>query len=102
MTDRTDAVSIEMLRSEFLKCRTIAHAWFEAPADDLQKPDIKGDWWLNVACERCTTRRIDLISESGERISRRYKHPKQYQLDEKLTLDEMRVEWAHRAKLGRM
>lgn len=90
-----DAVEFEVLRDEYLFCRTVGHSWEEVASDDLPKPDY--GWRFSLQCTRCLTRRNDIIDPRlGDGIGRNYQYPDHYRLDEKATRSEMRMEWARR------
>lgn len=72
------------------------HAWAEYADDEVDQPEQKGWWWFILKCERCNTRRYDLIDSNGDVFSRRYKYPDGYEVDEKITRTSMRLEWAQR------
>lgn len=90
-----DTLEREDMRSEFLFCRTVLHAWEESVADDLEKP---GDGWrFSLKCMRCETRRHDVISyTTGELVRRTYDYPDGYKLDETVTRSELRLEYHRR------
>lgn len=64
-----------MPSTDYTRCGTYGHAWFEADsdwADDRGHP-------LTLRCERCATERRDVFSKTtGELIGRRYVYPDGY------------------------
>lgn len=90
-----DGVYYDTLRDNYLFCRTVGHSWEEVVAHDLPKPDY--GWRFSVQCTRCHTHRHFLIDpNNGDSFSRKYDYPEGYQLDEKATRSEMRMEWGRR------
>lgn len=91
----------EDLRDDFMLCRTLRHAWEEVVEDTLERPQVQGDWWWVLRCSRCQTKRIILVDVFGNYVRLpRYVYPDGYQLDEKVTSSELRVEWAKRHSYG--
>lgn len=56
------------------QCHTFGHAWFEVDGD--YKPLFGALFALE--CERCGTRRNDLIDAHGQLGSRNYRYPEGY------------------------
>ncbi len=94
-----DALEREALKDAYLLCRTVLHAWEEVIADDLEKP---GDGWrFSLQCIRCLTRRHDIIShKDGGLVRRKYDYPEDYEMDEKVTRSELRMEFSRRHDYG--
>lgn len=91
----TDALTRENLRDDYLFCRTVGHAWEEIVADDLPKPEF--GWRFSVQCVRCHTHRHQIIDDrTGDSVNRSYDYPEGYQLDEKVTRSEWRMELVQR------
>jgi hypothetical protein len=89
----TEAVRLEELRQDFADCRgDLRHSWQRIPlAKNLDDPG-RGAYWSMTQCDRCETIRTALISEdTGEVLKRKYDYPEGYQLDEKVTIAELRV-----------
>jgi hypothetical protein len=62
-------------RTQFVRCNTFGHAWFDYDTSDwipkFGKP-------LVLRCERCGSERRDSIGASGNVIARHYLHPEGY------------------------
>lgn len=93
MSQIKDAVSLEELRQDFADCRgDLRHSWRRLPVDKNMDSPGKGAFWSLSQCDRCTTKRIALISEhTGDVLKRTYEYPEGYQLDEKVTIADLRV-----------
>jgi hypothetical protein len=95
MLERADAANRESLRDAYLLCRTISHSWRHAIDPNLDRP-MEG-WRFSLQCTRCKTRRHDVIShDTGELLQRRYVHPDDYDIGERVTRSELRVEIGRR------
>ena len=89
-----DAMSYEDLRDSYLQCRTYGHAWHETKSP---RPPESHGWWLELRCSRCHTHRESFINgNTGESQGNRYKYPKHYELDEKVTRSQFRQVLASR------
>jgi len=68
--------TIEVERREYIRCRTIGHAWFDT--DSTWKPQFGVP--LTVRCERCgMERRVAVQWRTGEMLGKyRYVRPKDY------------------------
>lgn len=71
----SDLTTAEYDRSQFIRCNTIGHAWFDYDNSDWRP--LFGDP-LVLRCERCGTERRDVIGASGQIIARNYAHPEGY------------------------
>lgn len=93
MASTKDAVSLEELRQDFADCRgDLRHSWQRLPLDGNLDSPGRGAYWLQSQCERCQTKRTALISEeTGDVLKRKYEYPEGYQLDEKVTIAELRM-----------
>src|SRR5436190_980149 len=60
--------------SDYTRCRTYGHAWFEADSDWSSTTGTP----LTLRCERCTAERREAIARTGELVTRRYVYPKGY------------------------
>jgi len=71
----SDLTTAQHERTQFIRCNTIGHAWF-----DYDNSDWKPSWGdpLVLRCERCGTERRDTIGGGGQIISRQYFHPPGY------------------------
>ncbi len=93
----SDAVRLEELRQDFADCRgDLRHSWERLDVSQWEKGAIdspgRGAYWSLARCTRCGTKRLALISEeTGEVLKRTYDYPEGYQLDEKVTIAELRV-----------
>lgn len=77
----------------------MGHAWFQGSASDLESAE-KGFWWFVLRCERCESKRIDLISiTSGDVETRRYEYPEGYEINETVTRSQLRLQWEQRRKV---
>lgn len=94
------AESIEDLRDSYALCRGLGHWWPDPQAlpDDVTAEDYGAYFeWRYYRCERCGTTRLDLMHTiSGDIERRRYVYPDGYQLDEKVTRSQLRLDWARR------
>lgn len=92
----SEAVTHEDLRDAFLECRRLGHAWYSASASHLSAAET-GFYWDVNACARCTADRTDLVvSGVGDVVSRKYRYPEGYEIDESVTRSQLRVEWEKR------
>ena len=77
-------------------CRAFGHAWspittaYNAPVAKRVKAG-KQAWNIDVQCDRCTTKRHDLVSSSGELATRRYVYPEGYKRT-RIPRPELRME----------
>jgi hypothetical protein len=61
--------------TDYTRCRTYGHAWFEADSDWTTSKGVP----LTLRCERCMTERREAISRStGELVYRTYKYSDGY------------------------
>ena len=66
-----------MQRAEYVRCRTLLHAWDEIPVTEPH-PDGPSIW---LRCVRCTSQRHDVFdSYNGELLHRQYIYPDDYSL----------------------
>jgi len=76
-------------RTQFVRCYTIGHAWF-----DYDNSDWTPEWGdpLVLRCERCGSERRDTIGATGNIVGRHYFHPEGYKYDKgtRPTKDEFR------------
>ena len=75
MADASLLTTAEFEKTQYIRCNTIGHAWFDYDNSDW-KP-MFGDP-LVLRCERCSTERRDTIGASGQIIARHYFHPEGY------------------------
>jgi hypothetical protein len=71
----SDLTTAQHERTQFVRCNTIGHAWFDYPSSDWV-PQF-GDP-LVLRCERCGTERRDSIGAHGQILARSYDHPDGY------------------------
>jgi hypothetical protein len=71
----SDLTTAQYDRSQFVRCNTIGHAWFDYDNSDW-RPTF-GDP-LVLRCERCGTERRDSIGSGGQIVARHYLHPEGY------------------------
>lgn len=92
-----EAVRLEELRQDFADCRgDLRHSWERLPIGQWEKSVLdspgRGAYWSLARCARCATKRVALISEdTGDVLKRDYDYPEGYQLDEKVTIADLRV-----------
>jgi hypothetical protein len=86
---------------EFVRCRTIGHAWDEIPPVVEVWRDTGGMAALTLRCVRCGSMRHDLVSMStGNVYGRKYDYEAGYNVarDERLTKQEYRLVMMRRGK----
>jgi hypothetical protein len=71
----SDLTTAQYDRSQYVRCNTIGHAWFDY--DNSDWIPTFGDP-LVLRCERCGTERRDTIGGSGQIIARHYFYPDGY------------------------
>lgn len=71
----SDLTTAQHERTQFIRCNTIGHAWFDYDNSDW-RPTF-GDP-LVLRCERCGTERRDSIGSSGQLVQRSYDYPEGY------------------------
>lgn len=58
-----------------MRCQTLGHAWFDYDDSDWRPPWGTG---LALRCDRCGTRRRDIINANGDLGARQYVYPEGY------------------------
>ena len=89
---------------EFVRCRTIGHAWDEIPPVMGAWKDTGGMAAMTLRCLRCGSMRHDLVSMStGTVYGRKYDYEAGYTVgrDERLTKQQYRLVMMRRAKATR-
>ena len=79
MADGSDLTTQQYERTQFVRCNTFGHAWF-----DYDNSDWIPEWGepLVLRCERCGSERRDTISTStGDIVGRHYFHPEGYRYE---------------------
>lgn len=80
-------------RSQFLRCSTLGHAWFDVDSNHW-KPTFGTPF--TARCERCGTERRDKLDRNGDLLpsGRSYSYPSGYQYakGERPTRSEFRLE----------
>jgi hypothetical protein len=72
-------LEITELRDEIVLCRTLGHSWDDNPNGAVNKLMFQGSKGvLTLRCTRCTTERVDYISEDDRVGSRSYAYPSGY------------------------
>ena len=82
-----------MAQVEFVKCRTLGHAWFDVPDDARWNSRRVWRYRLVLRCERCGMQRYDCIDAFGNVGQRHYDAPEGYSYarDETPTRSEFRL-----------
>jgi hypothetical protein len=90
LTDASLQTTREWQRSQYVKCYTIGHAWF-----DYENSDWHPEWGTGfvLRCQRCGSERRDAVDISGGLSHRSYWHPDDYKFAKgtKPTKDEFRL-----------
>lgn len=79
MPDASELTTRQYEKTQFVRCNTFGHAWF-----DYDNSDWTPSWGepLVLRCERCGSERRDTISSStGEIVGRSYFHPEGYKYE---------------------
>src|SRR5215467_5155752 len=86
----TDLTTREYDRTQFTRCNTYGHSWFEY--DNSDWTPLFGTP-LVLRCERCSTERRDVIGAAGQIIQRHYFYPDGYKYGrgERPTRQEFRL-----------
>lgn len=79
---------------EFLKCRSLKHAWDDNPNFELNTA-WPTNWIIPLRCVRCTSERFDFCDFQGALVKRRYRYADGYRTV-KATSVELRAEMIHR------
>lgn len=66
--------TVDHEKSQFIRCNTIGHAWFDVPADWSAEFGIP----VTLRCERCGTERRESFNRYGDLLTRHYVHPDGY------------------------
>lgn len=67
------------LSDSFLRCRILGHSWDEVSPALVEEVTVADSQdLLATSCSRCTLRRLDIISKSGDLFYRRYFYPDGY------------------------
>lgn len=80
------------LHLNFVRCRTMGHAWDEFPAALFARKPTVFSWQEAFRCTRCATEKYESYSLQGQVAQRQYVYPDGYKLAEKLTRAEFRLE----------
>ena len=90
MTDAADLTTRQFERTQYVRCNTIGHAWFDYDNSEWN-PEFGVP--LVLRCERCGTERRDTIGAFGQMIGRNYYYPDDYKYPKGMrpTRDEFRV-----------
>lgn len=75
MPSAADLTTPEYDRTQYTRCNTFGHAWFDYDNSDWRP--MYGTP-LVLRCERCGTERRDVIGTSGQIIQRNYEYPAGY------------------------
>lgn len=81
-----------MSKPEYVRCRTLGHAWDDIPV--TRPPEFGAA--IDLRCIHCYTVRRDIVSRySGRLISRQYTYPDEYKDsgDDRPGRNDYRVQW---------
>ena len=90
MTDAAELTTRQFERTQYVRCYTIGHAWFDYDNSEWN-PEFGTP--LVLRCERCGSERRDSIGSSGQMIGRNYYYPDDYKYAKGMrpNKDEFRV-----------
>jgi len=74
----SDLTTPQFEKTQFLRCNTYGHAWFEYDNSDW-RPTF--GFALVLRCERCGSERRDALGNSGQVVGRHYDHPDGYKYE---------------------
>jgi len=78
MSDASSLTTRQYERTQFIRCNTFGHAWFDY--DNSDWVPMFGDP-LVLRCERCGSERRDTIGSTGAIVQRQYFHPEGYKYE---------------------
>ena len=86
---------------QFVRCRTVGHAWQDFVPVGMRRPLF--GWRLSLRCTSCATERHDLVNAVGDVLTREYRYPGDYQMRGGApTRADVRVELARRGSVMRI
>lgn len=78
------------IRGDFIRCRTLGHAWDAIPVTEPPSYGVA----IDLRCIHCFTIRRDVVSRSTAALmSRRYSYPDDYRDAEQHTRQDWRAMW---------